>query len=160
MPSIDVSASALIPAPTAIVYDLIADYKRGHPSILPLQYFDGLTVLEGGRGAGTRIRYTMKAFGARETSHARITEPEPGRVLVETVEERPLTTTFTVDEVPESGSRVTFRTQLRTNGLRGWLESLIVPSYLRKVYKAELAQLEQRAVAALQAGVQRSALAT
>jgi ribosome-associated toxin RatA of RatAB toxin-antitoxin module len=148
MPVLNVSASARVPAPAATVYDLIADYKQGHPRILPPQYFEGLDVLEGGGGAGTRIRYTMKAFGTRETSHARVTEPEPGRVLVESVEERPVTTTFTVEAMPDDTTRVTFATEYRTQGLRGWFESLMVPGYLRKVYAAELALLEQRAVAA------------
>ena len=148
MPTLRIKASALIPAPGATVYELIADYDRGHPSILPAQYFEDLVVLDGGRGAGTRIRYTMKAFGSKETSHATITEPEPGRVLVETVEERPVATTFTVEPQPDGRTRVTFLTEYRTQGLRGLIETLLVPGFLRKVYAAELQQLAQRAIAA------------
>src|SRR6187455_375742 len=126
MPTLRITASALIPAPAATVYELIADYNRGHPSILPAQYFEDLVVLAGGRGAGTRIRYTMKAFGSKETSHAKITEPEPGRVLVETVEERPVATTFTVEPQPDGMTHVTFLTEYRTQGLRGLIETLLV----------------------------------
>jgi hypothetical protein len=142
-----VEASAIVPAPRPVVYDLIADYKVGHPSILPSKYFENLVVDEGGRGAGTRIHYTMKAFGSKETSYAYVTEPEPGRVLVETVEGRGIVTTFTVDPLSGAQCRVTFVTEYPTSGVRGWIESLIVPGYLRKVYAAELAQLSERAMA-------------
>ena len=152
MPLLKIKASTVVPAPADVVYELIADYHKGHPSILPPQYFENLQVVSGpGRGAGTRIVYTMKAFGSRETSHARITEPEPGKVLVETVEERPVTTTFTVESLPDGKSRVTFLTEYRTVGLRGWIETFLVPGFLRKVYAAELQQLAQRAVEASRA---------
>src|SRR5512139_3896517 len=53
MAEIRVSESALVPAPASLTYDIIADYRTGHPSILPTEYFGRLDVLEGGRGAGT-----------------------------------------------------------------------------------------------------------
>jgi hypothetical protein len=151
MPNLKIEASAVISAPPSVVYGIIADYRSGHPSILPPEYFEDLVVEEGGRGAGTRIRFTMKAFGKRETSRALVTEPEPGRVLVETVEDRGLVTTFTVDGAPGNSSRVTFVTDYPTRGLRGWFESLVVPGYLKKVYAAELRLLAQRAVEAVAA---------
>ena len=39
MPSINISEAAVIPAPSAVVYDIITDYNTGHPSILPPEYF-------------------------------------------------------------------------------------------------------------------------
>jgi hypothetical protein len=143
-----IHASALIPAPPAVVYGLIADYRVGHPSILPPEYFEDLVVEEGGRGAGTRIRFTMKAFGSRESSRALVSEPEPGRVLVETVEGRGIVTTFTVDPSPDGGAKVTLATAYPAPGLRGWFESFLVPGFLKKVYAAELGLLAQRARAA------------
>ena len=136
-----ITASATIAAPASVVYDLIADYRAGHPSILPPEYFEGLEVLEGGRGAGTRIRFTMKAFGSRQTSYARVTEPEPGRVLVETEEAKGIVTRFIVEPLGATETRVTFETEYPTRGVRGWLESLVAPGYLRKVYAAELGRL-------------------
>jgi len=50
-----VSASALIPAPAQKVCDLIADYRDGHPRILPKPYFVSMEVEQGGYGAGTVI---------------------------------------------------------------------------------------------------------
>lgn len=145
MPNINIEASADVPAPAPIVYGLIADYRDGHPSILPPRYFEELVVEEGGRGAGTRIRFTMKAFGRRETSRARISEPEPGRVLVETVEGSGIVTTFTVVPAPDGFTRVTIATSYPTAGARGWLERLFVPAYLRRVYRAELSLIARRA---------------
>lgn len=148
MPTLRVEASALIPAPQPVVYGLISDYRRGHPSILPPEYFEDLVVEEGGQGAGTRIRFTMKAFGSRETSRARITEPHPGRVLVETVEDRGIVTTFTVEASQTNESKVTLITEYPTKGLRRWFEAFVVPRYLRKVYAAELRLIAQRAAEA------------
>ena len=148
MPTLRIKASAVIPAPASRVYGLIADYRKGHPSILPPEYFEDLVVEEGGRGAGTRIRFTMKAFGSREVSRASVTEPEPGRVLVETVQGKEIVTTFTVAPTPDGNAQVTIDTRYVAKGLRGWFEALFVPGYLKKVYAAELHLLGQRAAEA------------
>ena len=149
MPILRVKASTVVPAPAAVCYELIADYHKGHPSILPPQYFENLEVLEGGRGAGTRIRFTMIAYGKRTDCRARVTEPEPGRVLVETDEATGTTTHFTVEPVDGGKTRVTFDTAYPTSGLKGLIERFVVPRYLATVYAAELKQLSERAVAAI-----------
>ena len=145
MPTLRVKASAVIPAPAPVAYELIADYHEGHPSILPPQYFEDLVVESGGRGDGTRIRYIMKAYGRRTTCYATITEPEPGRVLVETERTTGTVTTFTVEPAGDK-AKVTFETVYPAKGLMGFIEMLVVPRYLSKVYAAELRQLAQRAV--------------
>lgn len=137
----------MVSAPPATVYGIISDYHRGHPSILPPQYFEDLVVEAGGQGAGTRIRFTMKSYGTRTVCHARISEPEPGRVLVETDERTGSVTQFIVEPLADGQTRVTFDTEYRARGLRGWIEALLVPAYLRKVYAAELELLAQRAEA-------------
>lgn len=147
MPILRVKASAIIPAPAPTVYGIIADYRRSHASILPPRYFSDLQVEEGGQGAGTRIRFTVHAYGSRQIHRARVTEPEPGRVLVETDEDTGTPTRFVVEPLEAGKSRVTFETEYRARGLRGWIEALLVPSYLRKVYAAELQLLARRAVA-------------
>jgi hypothetical protein len=144
MPPINISVSESIDAPAASLYEIISDYKVGHPSILPAQYFGKLEVLEGGRGAGTRIRFEMKAFGATNVAVADITEPEPGRMLRETITDGTVTT-FLVEPVSADTSRVTITTAYRKDGLRGWVESLLAPRFLRQVYTAELAQLANEA---------------
>ena len=140
MPSIRASESLDIAAPAQVVYDIIADYRAGHPQILPPEYFGRLDVEAGGRGAGTKIRFEMKAFGRITVSTATVTEPVPGRKLLETLETGILTT-FRVASLPGDGSRVTITTSYTKPGLRGWLDRLLAPGYLRRMYRAELALL-------------------
>jgi hypothetical protein len=138
-----VTASALVEAPAEVVYNILADYHEGHPAVLPRKYFTGLAVEGGsGRGDGTVIRFGMRAFGKTREARAAVTEPEPGRVLVETMlDDSGTVTTFLVE--PEGrGARVTFTTELRgAAGLRGLFERFAATKYLRRVYAAELAQL-------------------
>lgn len=143
MPDIHVAVSGIIPAPPPIVYGLIADYRRGHPSILPPKYFRNLQVHEGGIGAGTRITFQMRVLGRIHHFFARISEPEPGRRLVETYPDRGMVTTFTVDPQGDGKrSRVTIATAYTRAGLAGWFEQWVVPRFLRTVYAAELNLLE------------------
>ena len=142
MPPISISVSATIRAPASLLYEIIADYRVGHPSILPPQYFGRLDVLAGGRGTGTRIRFEMKAFGRTNVGTAEVSEPIPGRELRETLSDG-IVTTFLVEPVAPADARVTISTTYRKNGLRGWLEKMLAPRFLRRVYTAELAQLAQ-----------------
>ena len=85
-----VSKSAEIGAPADRLYGIIADYRNGHPRILP-PAFTELTVEAGGVGAGTRIRVGMRMLGRVMTFPAEVSEPDPGRVLVErNLGERPV----------------------------------------------------------------------
>ena len=142
MPVVSVSVSQTIHAPAATVYGIIADYDFGHPSILPPQYFGKLEVLAGGRGAGTRIRFEMKAFGGTTVGVADITEPIPGRELRETLSDG-IVTTFVVEPVDRNAALVTISTLYQKRGLRGWLEKMVAPQFLRRVYTEELAELNR-----------------
>ena len=97
------SASSRIEAPPARVYSIIADYNQHHPRIVPPEYFKSLEVEEGGVGAGTSIRVTMRVMGTTITFRHIVSEPEPGRVLVESDADGNSVTSFTVDSV-DSGS--------------------------------------------------------
>ena len=119
-----ISASATIPARCDRVYSLIANYRDGHPRILPKQ-FSSLIVEEGGIGAGTIIRFQMSVFGKKQTFRAAITEPEPGHVLVETdLDANGAVTTFTVNPgTAPADSHVTISTQLPVRlGFLGHIE--------------------------------------
>lgn len=142
-----VKASARVDAPADVVYSIIADYRNGHPHILPKQYFEWLEVEQGGRGEGTVIRFQMRVLGQTRVLRAAITEPEPGRVLVETDKsgDGPVTT-FIVD-AEESGSRVTFSTEMTSaSGPLGLLERFVLRRIMRRIYAAELKQLDRFAV--------------
>lgn len=135
------SASALIAAPPQQLYAIIADYHQGHPAILPKPPFVSLTVEEGGMGAGTRLLIRMRVLGQLRSYHAIVTEPEPGRVLVET-NDNGYVTTFTVEPHAEGQQAyVTIETEMRASGPRGILEHWFVARLLRPVYVKELEQL-------------------
>lgn len=144
---VKVSAEAEIDAPTSLVYGLIADYRSGHPRILPDPYFSDLVVVGGsGVGAGTVIRYKARFMGAARELHAEVTEPSPGRVLVETDPDTSVRTTFTVEPHREGrASRVIIETEFPSRGLRGWIEALFARRLLPKVYALELANLAKAA---------------
>jgi Polyketide cyclase / dehydrase and lipid transport len=137
-----VSKSAEISAPADRLYGIIADYRNGHPSILPAA-FTGLTVEAGGVGAGTRIRVGMRVFGRVMTFPAEVSEPHPGRVLVErNFGDRPSVTTFTVDRLDAARSRVTISTELPVRrGILGRVERFLTRRLLEPIYTAELAKL-------------------
>jgi len=138
-----VSASAIIPARRERVYSLIANYNDGHQRILPKQ-FAGLTVEQGGVGAGTVIRFQMTLFGKKQNFRAAVTEPEPGRVLVETnLDSNGAVTTFTVNPgSAPADSHVTISTEMPVSaGFRGFLERKFASLLLRPIYVKELQNL-------------------
>jgi len=142
MPHYQVSASRLIAAPAEKIYNLIADYQNGHPRIVPKPPFVSLTVEQGGLGAGTVISFQLRMLGQLQTFHATISEPEPGRVLVET-NDNGVVTTFTVD--PREQGRQAYVTITTTgparDGFAGKIEAWLTPWLLRPVYAKELDQL-------------------
>jgi hypothetical protein len=140
MPSIHASADRFIPIPPDRIYSYIADHRHHHPHFLP-PAFSYLEVEEGGVGSGTVISYRVTLGGREQEARARIEEPEPGRVMTETILGTDMVTTFTVD--PEMlGCRVTIATEWRRDGVRGFVERLLAPPMLRRLYVDELARLE------------------
>jgi hypothetical protein len=138
-----ISASAIIPARRERVYSLLANYRDGHPRILPKQ-FSGLAVEEGGIGSGTVICFQMTLLGKKQNFRAAITEPEPGRVLVETyMDPEGTITTFTVDAgTAPADSNVTISTELPVrSGILGSMEKMFATLLLRPIYRKELENL-------------------
>lgn len=149
MPRIHAAASAVIDATPETVYAILADYRNGHPQILPERYFLGLEVERGGTGAGTLVQFRMRAFGRTRTYRAEITEPQPGRVLAETnLDEQGAVTTFTVAPL-ERGRRaqVTITTEWSSSGVKALVQRLLAPPLLRRIYAEELQNLARLAAA-------------
>jgi len=142
MRTIRATGIARIDAPAAKVYGIIADYHVGHPSILP-PAFRNLVVESGGVGAGTRIRCEMKIGGRLRTLRAAITEPDPGRVLVESDLDGGGVTTFTVTPLGEAVCQVHIVTEWTSGGLRGWVESFLAPRMLEPLFREELEILKR-----------------
>ena len=145
-----VSVSAQIPAAPTRVYAILANYIDEHPRILPPE-FSGLVVEQGGIGAGTIIRFEMRVLGRTQNYRAIITEPEPGRVLVEKyLEPDGTVTTFIVDsEANGAQSRVTFSTAMPVkSGFAGKIERFVSTRLLRPIFIRELQLLSARATQA------------
>lgn len=141
-----VKSTAMINAPAARVYAIIADYHNGHPHILPKHIFTELVVEAGGVGQGTLLRFQMSAFGQTRTIRAAISEPEPGRLLVESSLDGGSVTTFTVD--PLTGGQqahVTIATNGKTtsSGVSAMIERFLTKRFLLNVYAQELKLLKQ-----------------
>jgi hypothetical protein len=146
MATYSVSAAAVIDAPPRRVYDIIADYRHGHPHILPPQ-FRNLTVQRGGVGDGTEITFDVKALGRVQRFRARVTEPDPGHILVEeNVEPEPSVTTFTVEERPGGRAEVVIRSDFPVRqGIAAGLERFLSRRFLQRMYREELRLLARRA---------------
>lgn len=144
MATVHVSAERLIRAAPARVYTYLANYRDDHPKILPPAFSDYL-VEEGGIGEGTIISFTVTTGGRARAMRARVTEPEPGRQLMESDLDSDLVTIFLVDpEGNDSRVRITTTWQ-RQGGLNGFVEQLFAPMMLRRLYDEELANLDEYA---------------
>jgi len=142
------TASKTIRAPAEMVYNIIADYRNSHPQILPKQYFLSLEVEAGGVGAGTIVRFEMRLLGQIQSFRALITEPEPGRLLVETDIRSGIPTSFYVVPVGNNQhARLTISTELKS---RSVVEVLIAKMLLQKVYVQELELIARYAEAKAQ----------
>ncbi len=146
MAQIHVQVSDTLNARPEDVYATIADYRNGHPYIVPKENFSDLQVEQGGYGEGTVIRFKVKVLGVERVMHHRVTEPEPGRVLVEQDinSAQNVVTTFTVKPV-ENGqkSHVEISTIMTPSpSFQGIVERFVVPMANTPIYRKELKMLE------------------
>ncbi len=147
MGEINVKVAAVLDARPEDVYASIADYHHGHPNIVPKESIYDLRVEQGGYGAGTVIRFKVKVLGVEQSFYQRVSEPEPGRVLVEQDIDsvQNAMTTFTVTPVEQKQkSHVEISTTMNTSpGFKGFVERIIVPLVNPRVYRKELKLLEE-----------------
>ena len=142
MARVRIAAERVIPAPAEAVYALLADYRDGHPNILPPAFSD-FAVLEGGKGAGTRIRFRLSLGGRSRETEALVAEPESGRVLTERYPQNDMVTTFTVDPMGDA-SRLRIETSWESRpGLAGFVERLLAPRLLGRLYREEFDLIER-----------------
>lgn len=138
--------AAVLNARPEDVYATLADYRQGHPSILPRRNLYDLQVEQGGYGAGTTMRFKSRILGNEQSFYQRVSEPEPGRVLVEQDIDSPrnVVTNFTVLPV-EGGQKahVTISETMNASpGFAGAVERAILPTSLRRIFRQELRLLE------------------
>jgi len=133
-------ASREIPAPATVVYELLADYHDGHPSIVPRPPFGDWRVESGGRGEGTVVSFSMRLMGVTRRTTGHVTEPEPGRILEESYPADKLVTQFIVEPRGEAACYLTIRTVMppfRMALLGRWRDRswrrLLLPVYEREL---------------------------
>ena len=142
MPRHRITTAAEFAAPAGYVYSILADYHHGHPRTLPRRWFRDFRVERGGFGTGTVIRFTMPALGMARHIRASVSEPEPGRVLLERDLASGALTTFTVEPTVRGGSTVTISTDLTVRpGLAGRVERALTRVFLHRIFREQLARL-------------------
>jgi hypothetical protein len=141
-----VQQSAEVNAPADVAYKIIADYRH-HDHIVPKPPFSPIVVEQGGVGAGTVIHFQVTLLGRTDTCHSLITEPEPGRVMVETETISKTVTTFTVDPGAINGrSLVTISCLFQgRSGILGAIERWVVTRLMTPVLTKEIRLLEEYA---------------
>jgi len=138
-----ISVSGLVRAPVERAHAIVADYRELHPRILPKPPFVSLDVLRGGVGAGTEIEVKMRMLGKVRTLHGDVTEPEPGRLIVESYRGENLVTSFRFEPTARGETTATISTDLEVHdGIRGAVERWFVKSSLHPVYHRELELLD------------------
>ncbi|HVT69039.1 MAG TPA: SRPBCC family protein [Trebonia sp.] len=140
MAKVQASAQRTIDAPAERVYGYLADMRQ-HPRFLPPAFSD-FEVEEGGVGAGTVTRFAVTAGGRTRSYRMRVTEPEPGRTLVESDTGSSLVTTF---DVEPQGARSIVRISTSwdgAGGIGGFFERTFAPGALRRIYMDELERLD------------------
>jgi len=136
-------AAGSIDASPADVYQVLADYRRHHPQIMPPSLFSDLEVETGGVGAGTVFHITLRVAGRRQRLHMQVAEPEPGHVLTETDLDTGVVTAFTVssdDGRPPTLTRISSEWEAG-GGLRGLADRLATPLLLRWIFTRQLRRL-------------------
>lgn len=136
-----VTATATLRAPADAVYRVLADYREHHPRILP-SVFSNFVVHERGVGAGTRIGFDLKVMGMTRHYEGVVSEPEPGRRLVESYPAEGSETWFLVEPAGE-GCSVTIGTDFNgRGGVIGKVERWLSNRILHPIYVEELGRLD------------------
>jgi uncharacterized protein YndB with AHSA1/START domain len=141
MRTVRVTKERTVDAPPAEAFALLRDYRR-RPRILPANVSD-YEVESGGEGAGTVVRYRLRA-GRRERAYRiEVEEPTPGRELRERDTGSTFVTTWTLE--PAGGGRQTL-VRLHSEwrgaaGIGGVFERIFAPRGLGRIYDDVLARL-------------------
>jgi hypothetical protein len=145
MKDIRAETSAVIDASPEQVYRILRDYEVAHPAILPTEYFKDFAVESGGQGEGTVFRLRMQVYGRDFPYYMKVSEPVPGRELLETDLNTGNHSRFVIEPL-EGGrkSKVTIIAHTRpSKGIAGQLERLMSPRIMRKIFDTELGILNQ-----------------
>ncbi|MFJ9634534.1 SRPBCC family protein [Streptomyces sp. NPDC101175] len=138
------SAERTIDAPADEAYRYLADTEL-HSRFLPPPFYD-CQVEAGGVGEGSVVRFKIDFAGGVRELRMQVTEPEPGRTLVHTdTSGSGLVTTFTV--TPRGAQALVNITSSfhGESGVAGFVERIIAPRRLHRVYAKQLASFDAHA---------------
>jgi uncharacterized protein YndB with AHSA1/START domain len=139
MAKVIASAERSVDAPPDEVYSYLADMHQ-HQRFLPPAFSD-FQIEQGGVGAGTVTRYKITAGGRTRSYRMQVSEPAPGRTLVETDTDSSLVTTFNVTPRDDK-SLVNITTSWDgAGGIGGFFERTFAPRAIRRLYLDELDRL-------------------
>ena len=139
MAKVVASAERSIDAPADEVYSYLADMHQ-HQQFLPPAFSD-FRVEQGGVGVGTVTSFKITAGGRTRPYRMEITEPAPGRTLVESDTGSSLVTTYNVTPQGDK-SRVSINTSWDgASGIGGFFERTFAPRALRTLYLDALERL-------------------
>jgi Polyketide cyclase / dehydrase and lipid transport len=125
------------------VVELLADYAGTRADLLP-EMIDDYRVVEGGRGAGTRISYRLHATRRRVRDVEAVVSAPDAETLVETDQRSSLRTVWTVRPAG-SAARVTATTSWEgAGGVGGFFERTFAPIGIRKLNGGILEKLAAR----------------
>ena len=106
------------------------------------------------------MSFKSRVLGVEQSFHQRVSEPEPGRVLVEQDIDsvQNVTTTFRVIPVEQGQkSHVEISTMINASpGLKGFVERVVLSIFNPKIYRKELKLLEAVAQMVVSAKSERS----
>ncbi|WP_278260675.1 SRPBCC family protein [Nocardia sp. AG03] len=139
MGQVSASSSIVVAADPQRTIEAIGDYETVRPRILSSHYRD-YKVIEGGKGAGTVVEWTLQATEKRSRNvRAEVTVSDS--ILTERDANSSMVNTWTV--TPEgTGSRVTVRTTWQgAGGISGIFEGIFAPLGLKKIQAEVLGNL-------------------
>jgi len=139
MAKVVASAERSIDAPANEVYSYLADMNL-HQRLLPSAFSD-FRVEQGGVGAGTVTSFKITAGGRTRSYRMQVTEPAPGRTLVESDTGSSLVTTYNVTPQGDK-SLVSINTSWDgASGIGGFFERTFAPRALHGIYAEALDKL-------------------
>lgn len=145
MAETSVVALAMVDAEPERVRASIADYREFRPAILT-SHFSGYEVLEGGRGGGSRVRWTLNPgkWTKRRAREWEVTSEEVDESLVERDAHSSTVMTWTVVAAPEGRSAVKLALTVQTPAGLGGLRARSRANKLHHLYGETLFELRKQ----------------
>ena len=138
---VSASNSILINVEPAKVLEVVSDYRKLRPRILPPQY-SAYRVIEGGQGQGTVAAWRLQATQSR-SREIQVSVDVAGHTVIEKDANSSLITNWTVSPAGP-GCSVTMKTTWSgADGIGGLFEKTFAPMGLGKIQDEVLANLKK-----------------